>query len=419
VMIMNAMTGLSGPRCQMMWLLSWLLTRCSLVDGVGQDQSSVLCVVLATPGTYEPHLLAGQYVLKAGIFQCDDFAIVTNVTAAELFADHVDLIEELTPKVWTIGTSLWVPQVAGPPGFDPSSPKEFGEKGAKHLANTPVFLRFWKAVEATGLYKKYDYTVKVDADTVLLPQRLSGFLTGRPKKPEYFLNVDKDMYGNFLHGPIEILSSEAMDVFAKRHKECEAAIPKLAYGEDFWLNKCLQHLKVTAVPGLNLLYDKYAWGPWAQNHCDGLAPEAWKNPALIYYASYHPHKTFKGWMKCLLQAHDGEVPGKKVQQQAMGEQALRAPAPQHSERLFRSFRVKADGGSSAQIGAILVACSLAVSLLAWSFSCRRASPLEEHDVELETHMVQVHRPMNAMWLFSPRGRDTSRQMSWSQLEQQL
>lgn len=355
-------------RC--LWLLrSLLLVRLS--EAVGQGKPTLYCVALVTPGGYEPHLLAGQYALKAGIFECDDFALVSNVSARRLFAGHDSLLEEISSKVYQIDTTLFAPMLRGPPGFDPSSPKQLGNKGEKHLANTPIFLHFWKKLAEAGVYKKYNYTVKVDVDTVLLPARLSGLLAGRDEGARYFLNTAKDMYGNFLHGPVEILSTAALSIFRNNSKECEKKISKLAYGEDFWMNNCLKHLKVHAVAGLPLLYDMYSYGAYAQKTCGWLIPEKTTGHTAMTFAAYHPYKTFWEWMQCRMQT--GEAPGYPMELQKLA--ASKADTPIAFE--FKYTRpgilgVLKDSRATVPVAVLLVAlCAAIVMSSAWAANIRR------------------------------------------------
>ncbi|CAE7699400.1 unnamed protein product, partial [Symbiodinium pilosum] len=272
------------------------------------------------------------------------------------------LLEQIASKVYMIDTNLFSPMVRGPPGFDPSSPKEKGKKGEEHLANTPVFLHFWKAILDVGEYKKYTYTVKVDIDTVLLPDRLSTLLHGRPVRAEYFLNTDKDMYGNFLHGPIEIMSKDAMVLFSEQSKDCEAKISKLAYGEDFWMNNCLKELKVEAVSGLHILYDMYSYGEYAQKICSPLRPDKVVDKFDISFPAYHPYKDFRSWMQCRMQAEPTKWSGDK-QQKACAKADKPIPKMKaETNRLFSVFRDVQAGRRTAPVMALFLALSGAIIL---------------------------------------------------------
>lgn len=269
-------------------------------------------------------MLAAQWRLKAGIFQCDSFDIYSNVTGWELFKDHVDVAKELAPKVHNVHRPLFAPMVAGPPGWDESSPDDVGKKGAKHLANAPVFETMWQQVCADNNFRSFAFTAKVDIDTVLLPIRLSEFLYHRKPRAEYFFNTEADMYGNFLHGPLELLSVDAMARMCARSQECKDGISQYAYGEDFYLNECLKLLDVPAVKGMPLLYDMYTYGNWSQKTCKSLvADKMIKNKSEVF-ASYHPYKNFEDWIECYKQAGVGPQPLDYEEDAALAEASHRS-----------------------------------------------------------------------------------------------
>ncbi|CAE7236785.1 unnamed protein product [Symbiodinium sp. CCMP2592] len=282
-----------------------------------------------------------------------------------------NLLKEISSKVYEIDTTLFAPMLRGPPGFDPSSPKQLGNKGEKHLANTPIFLHFWKKLAEAGVYKKYNYTVKVDVDTVLLPGRLSGLLAGQDEGATYFLNTAKDMYGNFLHGPVEILSTSAFSIFRDHSKECEKKISKLAYGEDFWMNNCLKHLKVHAVAGLPLLYDMYTYGAYAQKTCGWLIPEKTTGHTAMTFAAYHPYKNFWEWMQCRMQT--GEAPGYPMELQKLA--ASKADTPIAFEFKYSRpgiLSVLKDNRATVPVAVLLLAlCAGIVMSSAWAANLRR------------------------------------------------
>lgn len=308
----------------MMATLFRLLPLLHQALAVGKGNPTLHCVVLATPNTYEVHMLAGQFRLKAGIFECDSYDIYSNVTAWELFKDHVDVADQLAHKVHNIGIPLFAPMVAGPPGWDPSDAKQTGKKGAKHLANTPIFETLWSQVCADGDFRHYSFTAKVDVDTVLLPERVSSDMHGRQPRAEYFWNVRNDMYGNFLHGPIELISRDAMKTLCKRSQVCKKSISQAAYGEDFYMNECLKHLGVPAVQGFHLLYDMYTYGDWGQKKCTPLVADKMVSRVPRTYASYHPRKDLESWIQCRREANSGKVLTHQEVTEALRESKLRS-----------------------------------------------------------------------------------------------
>ncbi|CAE7753619.1 unnamed protein product [Symbiodinium pilosum] len=269
---------------------------------------SLYCFSCVTPNTYEVGMVAAMAKLKVGMFECNGYDIISNVSAAELFKDFPETAKMLKDKVHVINMDLYVKTVKGPAGHDTSSPATdpnsplYQGKNAimKHLANTPVFKEVWQTIFDLGNFEKYDYTCKLDIDAVIVPQRLSGMLASRPVRPEFFLNSLHDMYGNFLHGPVELISKLGMYAYRDAKEQCFKKIDVQLYGEDFWANKCWSLLGIPVVKTLEmpLLYDEYEWGKSAFHHCDALNPD----PAVFhqnqYFGVYHPRKNMEDWLAC-------------------------------------------------------------------------------------------------------------------------
>jgi len=91
-----------------------------------------------------------------------------------------------------------------------------------------------------------------------------------------------------LHGPAEVLSTSAMNRFKVGIGQCRELMNSSQMGEDLWLNKCLQLLKVPGVQELRLLQDAYMWG---KTHVDCQTDQA----------VFHPLKTAQEWSRCVAQ----------------------------------------------------------------------------------------------------------------------
>merc|ERR1719433_2479486 len=83
---------------------------------------------------------------------------------------------------------------------------EYGEfhqikrKQTKTWVNWGLFYQVWKAVRQSGKWETTDYTVKVDADAVFVPQRLRDYLAKSPgDSPHglYYENCKNVQYGFF------------------------------------------------------------------------------------------------------------------------------------------------------------------------------------------------------------------------------
>ncbi|CAE7774614.1 unnamed protein product [Symbiodinium sp. CCMP2456] len=289
-------------------MLSFAAAVLGLLPAVLGGGGSLYCFSCVTPNTYEVGMVAAMAKLHVGMFECDDFDVISNTTADELFKDFPDVAAMLKDKVHVVHHHLYAKMVKGPighdtssPATDPNSPLYQGENAIMlHLANAPIFKHVWETIFRIGSFEKYDYTAKLDVDAVILPKRLSGILASRPTRPEYFLNSLHDMYGNFLHGPVELISLQGMYAFRDAKEQCFKKIDINMYGEDFWVNKCWALLGIHAVKtnDIPLLYDEYEWGKSAQHHCWELNPD----PAVFsenqYFGVYHPRKNMEDWLAC-------------------------------------------------------------------------------------------------------------------------
>jgi len=210
-----------------------------------QGTPSLYCFALTLPFGNEPKLLWTQFKKHESLFACDECTVFSNVTFS------------IDPKVVTtpIGGSMAV---------------NFGGKWGTAL-NTDIFIRVWRAVFSLGLYQYYEWTVKVDPDAVFLPQRLRKVLLPMATMgPMYINNCEWGM-----HGPLEVISHEAMAIFLANMDSCEgireAAMqwqpvhwkPLIhryggddkdhTFGEDQYLRRCLHLLNILKVDNFDLL----------------------------------------------------------------------------------------------------------------------------------------------------------------------
>lgn len=218
-----------------------------------------------------------QMELHAGLFACDSHVIISNTTADKLFAD-TQVASRMPVSV--INGSLWVPLSRGPHGH-------------LHALNTPVFQAAWELIFKDGAYKRFDWTLKLDVDAVIIAPRVRLLLRDRPRRdgkyePMYLLNAGQDALGNLLHGPVEVLSSAAMAIFENGAQRCRNEVDRTKEGEDWYLNMCLQLLKVPGVQELRLLQDAYMWG---KTHVDCNSD----------HAVFHPVKSTGEWVACVQQ----------------------------------------------------------------------------------------------------------------------
>jgi len=159
-----------------------------------------------------------------------------------------------------------------------------GSSGAS-VVNTAVFLKVMDYVKEDGLYLKYDWTIKVDADCVFLPDRLRSHLWAlRPPAnvPIYVKNNNLQGLGNagFL-GAIEVFSREAMKKFMDNKEDCGKFLG-VDSGEDGFFKSCMDGI------GVGFIWDQNMFKP-------NYDPATCTNGM---YAAYHPIKYPSHWQRC-------------------------------------------------------------------------------------------------------------------------
>jgi hypothetical protein len=123
---------------------------------------------------------------------------------------------------------------------------EFVHEGSwASVVNTDVFKSVWNEVKKDGRYKKYDWSVKVDADSVFFPDRLQWHLQNMhaPKKLPIYI---KNTYRGFgFYGAIEVFSREALDeLFWNGNVDKCAESVQGHSGEDQYLKECMDMIGV-------------------------------------------------------------------------------------------------------------------------------------------------------------------------------
>ena len=185
-------------------------------------------VVMPSP-SYEVGLLKYQLRERAGIFSCDGFAVFSNVSSLDN------------------GTDIPVVRAIKGPMTAPRAPWMKRLTNGDAL-NTPLFMHAWKWFADTKTHEQYDWTIKLDADTVFyapflrltLADRLpisSSTRCDRAARTDPFALT---YWGDWLPGPIEALNAEAMRRILARVQRCASELPPDEFGEDIWLSRCRQ-----------------------------------------------------------------------------------------------------------------------------------------------------------------------------------
>jgi len=146
--------------------------------------------------------------------------------------------------------------------------------------NAKIFLRAWKAVMADGRFRKHDWVIKLDADTVFYPDRLKQHVEGMESTDLLFLQNYLDGYP--VVGAIEVASNAAILAFEQRIDECE----RVTYGaEDDWFVKCMRVLGAWMQKDEELLqHNQHPRGNMCRNK---------------RFVAMHPYKSQEDYGKCL------------------------------------------------------------------------------------------------------------------------
>lgn len=229
------------------------------------DGQSLYCFSLIVPWGYEKSMVEMQYRKGASIFGCDEYAVFSNRKidlAPGLVTSAFDCEDLKAVKGGEFGTAL----------------------------NTPIFMKLWKEVFRLRRFRRHDWTVKVDADSVFFPSRLRYALLIHNEAPGgvYLNNCKLGM-----HGPLEVFSKNAIDAFQSGQQHCETHFNEVCsgdcqWGEDMFVDQCLwKVLGVKRVSNSNLL---------VEDHCE--PPPGWETCMQPDVVAFHPFKTLDAWHDC-------------------------------------------------------------------------------------------------------------------------
>lgn len=223
---------------------------------------SMFCFAVARVG-YEMDIMRVQAQKAAGIFACDDAAVYSNT--------KVDLVPGVSTTIIGMAIGGW------------------SKDGT--AANSQTFFNAWAAVNADGRFREHDFVVKVDPDTVLMPDRLRGHLAPKAGQNVYFANCDKRSQFPaspdypMMYGALEVLSRTALEAYLNGGEgRCKGALPQWqSWGEDLFMGHCMQTLGVQQVDDFGVLADMNCWGADCNNK--GAA-------------AFHHFKSTGDWLGC-------------------------------------------------------------------------------------------------------------------------
>jgi len=177
-----------------------------------RSPSSLYCWLLFRAGTYEEDLVRASFTKRQSVFGCDGYDVMSDYSV-DLGEDvHMILIGNIT------------------------SPKAYWGS----VANGQSFVRAWDRLLSEERYWQYSWTVKVDPDTIFLPERLRQHVRKMPAdQPLWVRNWD---YKFGLLGPIEIFTALAIQIYADRKSECIDSMNVIDEGEDGYFGVCLGNI---------------------------------------------------------------------------------------------------------------------------------------------------------------------------------
>jgi len=229
---------------------------------------SLLCFSVMRTDGYELGLVKAQVRKGAGIFQCDEHAVFSEVGGLQLGTlPGGQAVESLHFEKAAVGVSQ-----------------------DHTAANTLLFMHLWDAVKRDGRFGRHDWTVKADPDAVVLPRRLRKHLAAHSGHKNYLVNCNKyPGTANFpmIYGALEAYSGPALQAYFQGEERCRSELRWQAWGEDFFMGRCMKLLGVEEFDDFTLLGDKRCMGADCQDKVSG---------------AYHDFKSIESWFDCWGQA---------------------------------------------------------------------------------------------------------------------
>jgi hypothetical protein len=227
---------------------------------------SLYCFSLLQTTSYEPGLLKEQVALGAGIFGCDGYTLLSNGVIS------LGKVLNGTEEVFTV-------KIETPP---------VGVSQDGTASNTLLFMKAWDEIIRQQRFRDYDWTLKVDPDAVLIADRMRDHMRPHNGENVYVVNCNKVPGSpNFpmMFGAVEVFSNKAMDAYAAGSGKCGKDFWPAweAWGEDYYMTHCLDHLGVGRIADFGVLGDNMCTGANCQ---DG------------YVAAFHPFKQWPQWSEC-------------------------------------------------------------------------------------------------------------------------
>jgi hypothetical protein len=225
------------------------------------ENTSLFCFTVTRPDGYEREVMEAQLNIGAGIFACDGFSVLSSQTF-KVGAGPGDIGEVSTISVQT--------PIA-------NTSKD----------NTLLFMHAWTIIRDKTNALDYEWTVKVDPDAVVLPDRLTKHLAPYAGFRGYVRNCnavpESDQFP-MMFGSLEAISREALTVYIDGGEQnCLQKLDWNSWGEDVFLGKCMDYLEVAPIDNFGIISDGV---------CEGVDCED------AVAGAFHPFKDVDHWMTC-------------------------------------------------------------------------------------------------------------------------
>jgi len=230
---------------------------------------SFFCFCVMKPGGPEQELVELQLKRRAGIFKCNDFAVISSELVNLGFWDDGNVTTWYNP----------VPQVGmGTLG---------GAVTTNSFLNTQIFIVAWNTLVSSKQLDGHDFVVKADPDCVWFPDRLATHVKAYMGEAVYFPNCnlfqDSPPQGPKLYGALEVFSKQAIDLYGNGGSARCQAMDWHGWGEDYYMQMCMLLLGARGQPDYLLVGDQ---------RCIPAGCEDWTRVA------FHDYKDPTAWGTC-------------------------------------------------------------------------------------------------------------------------
>lgn len=235
--------------------------------------TSMYCVSVMLPHSYEQDIFSsllyhGRSMKEyPGLFACDDF----------------DLFSRYSVRVGWHHRRGWVHSNAFTQA--PTLPAMRG-----HVYNSELFVNLWNAVRHRRSHLSHDWTVKLDPDAVMIPDRLRSHLAPHTGQVSFVQNCAPVTWtSSFMFGSVEAITKAALQRFLVKQGVCKGGLAWKSEGEDFFMDSCLRKVGAVPVLEMNMLGDQ-SCHPY-------VVPDCYANLAV-----YHFYKSVPSWWSCWYRA---------------------------------------------------------------------------------------------------------------------